>query len=185
VEESTGIGEIEELSFKQLAELLLSTGDLTVEEAEELMGGDIDDSYDQYATDEHLMATGGNPTQRKMEVELERLAERRSFATMTADLIKAVGEPKAGAKYSARHMTPGGNWAYTYSTASGATQRSDNRAKTSTAPAKDKSTQTDSHLNFHAKIGNKDYTIKAKNPRQKALLEKTKQRMRGKSALSS
>lgn len=185
MEESTGIGESEELNFKQLAELLLSAGDLTVEEAEELMGGDIDDSNDRYASDEHLMATGGNPYQRNAEDALNAVAISRSFAMLTEELFKAVGEPKPGAKYAARHMTAGGNWAYTYSTATGATQRSDNRAKTSTAPAKDKSTQTDSHLNFHAKIGNKDYKIKAKNPRQKALLEKTKQRMRGKSALSS
>lgn len=185
LEPTLNIGEPEELNFKQLAELLLSTGDLSVEDAEELMGGDIDDSDDRYKSDEHLMATGGNPHQVRAEHELNNLATSRSFATITESLLKAVGEPKPGAKYTARHMTSGGNWSYTYSTATGATQRSDNRTGGSTAPAKDKSTQTDSHINYRAKVGNKQYNIKAKGPRQKALLEKTKQRLRGKASLSS
>lgn len=190
------IGEPEELNFKQLAELLISTGDLTVQDAEELLGGDIDDSDDTWSSDEHLMSTGQNPYQMHAKLELDYLANTRAtaayrqeqagpFEALTESFLKAVGEPRANAKYSERHMTPGGNWSYTYSTATGATQRSDNKTGGSTAPAKDKSTQTDSHINYHAKVGNKNYTIKAKNPRQKALLEKTKQRMRGKSALSS
>lgn len=190
--------DIEELNFKELAELLLTTGDITASEAEELMGGDLEDD-NAWGSDAHKMASGGNPAADRAKEELVSLANRRMWAAqadcpmqaMTNELFKTVaGAEKPGHAYTQRHLSTGGNWVYSNnasaSTATGATQRADNRgsAKT-TAPARDKSTQTDSHINYRAKVGNKDYKIKAKNPKQKALLEKIKQKSRGKTAISA
>lgn len=191
---------MEELTYKELAELLLTSGDLTVEEAEELMGGDIDDSDDAWKSDEHKMKTGQNPAADRADHALDQIGHGR-MAAITASLYgdldrcclenvnKAVaGAEKPGHAYVTRHMSTGGNWVYSggpASTASGATQRANNKGGGSTAPVRQKSTQTDSHINYRAKIGNKDYTIKARNPKQKALMAKAKQRLRGKSALSS
>ena len=191
---------MEELTYKELAELLVASGDLTVQEAEELMGGDIDDSDDSWKSDEHLMKTGQNPAAIHAQQEMEELGRSRMsaithslFADLDRNLLenidKAVaGAEKPGHKYATRHLSTGGNWVYSggpASTASGATQRANNKGGGSTAPVREKSTQTDSHINYRAKVGNKDYTIKARNPRQHGLLAKTKQRLRGKATLSS
>lgn len=187
---------MEELTYKELAELLVASGDLTIEEAEELLGGDIDDSNDQYASAEHQMRTGLNPYALRGQQELDTLGRLRawSFKEITESLFSEMekgvkGEEKPGHSYTSRHLSTGGNWVYSNnaaaSTATGATQRGDNKGSSSTAPARDKSTQTDSHINYRAKVGNKDYTIKARNPKQKALLARAKQRLRGKASLSS
>lgn len=174
---------MEELSYKQLAELLLAHGELSIQEAEELMGGDIDDSNPEWESDDHLMKIGENPAALKAARSLDGIAEGR-MQKITRELFEDL-EKSVGGKYTSKHMTSGGNWSYTYSTGTGATQRSDNKGSKSTAPQKDKSTQTDSHINYRAHVGGKTYGIKAKNPRQKALLEKARQRLRGKAALSS
>lgn len=71
---------MEELTFKELAELMIAQGQLTVEEAEEFFGADLDDDDCAYESPGHQAATGYNPHAIKGEQQLRYLANERRLA---------------------------------------------------------------------------------------------------------
>lgn len=71
---------VEELSFKELAELMIAQGQLTVEEAEEFFGADLDDDDCAYESPGHQAATGYNPHAIQGEQQLRYLVNERRLA---------------------------------------------------------------------------------------------------------
>lgn len=148
----------EALTVAELGELLVSTGELTVEEAEELLGADIDGDDEEWESDEHLMKVGVNPRGRQAERQLGYLAQTRMLAFLdppepdgpltaltkamlsgesTEDVVKAFTKtPHFGKK----HLTAGGNWKYDYPKTTAGGESGNPTSKRSTARPGRKST---------------------------------------------
>lgn len=141
----------EALTVRELGEILVSTGELTIEEAEELLGADIDGDDEQWESDEHLMKVGVNPKERQAERQLGYLADRRMLAFLEPDgpltavtkgfLAKSFGPPSEELQkaftetphYGKKHMTAGGNWKYDYPKTSAGGDSGNPTSKKSTA----------------------------------------------------
>lgn len=165
----------EELTFKELAELMIAQGQLTVEEAEEWFGADLDDDDCAYEAPGHQAAAGFNPHALKAEQELKYLASSRMLsledlmydgpitaltkATIAADyedVQKAPPPPGVAPAYKGKHMTAGGNWKYNYARTTGSGKVAPGSPKRSTAKPGRKDTGT---AVSNVSVGGKKYAV--------------------------
>lgn len=166
---------VEELTFTELAELMIKQGLLTVEEAEEWFGADLDDDDCAYEAPGHQAAVGFNPHALQGEQELRYLASSRSLAMMdvlydgpVTALTKATiakdyedvqkAPPPSGVEpaYRGKHLTAGGNWKYNYAHTTGSGKVSPPSTRHSTAnPGRENTGTAVSRVS----VGGKQYAV--------------------------
>jgi len=166
---------VEELSFKELAELMIAQGLLKVEEAEEWFGADLDDDDCAYEDPGHQAAAGYNPHALAGAQELRYLASTRSLAMLDTlydgpitalvkatiakdyeDVQKAPPPPGVEPAYRGKHLTAGGNWKYNYSRTTGSGKVAPPSARRTTATPGRKDTGT---AVSHVSVGGKQYAV--------------------------
>lgn len=201
--------DLEEIGVQELFEMLIAEGLLSVEDAEKLAGEDLDgdDEYWEVSVwrdDNSAAAAGARPDLIRAIKETLALQDAKQAISPEGGVTspsleymdrgrglyheimsKGVAGVARGGKYKERHMTPSGNWSYTYSTGSGAVapgkkgasgtgsgegiKRIDNRQKaTSTSGQRHEgvtsSTGNDQHHNPAVKQSKKGFRVRAHNP---------------------